>query len=155
MPYSQEDRQRIQAIREELKYATADFCRRYLTEEYVPLAGNLVDKLGRKRVVPFLQGRPDVWAAGVICTLAQLNVLFGRRPEPRISPQDIARHFRVAKTTAAQKARDIRALLKLRYLDPEFSAAEARDRMPSYLVMRGAWEDALRELGIPRRRRWG
>ena len=84
----------------------------------------------RKRQVPFLLGRANTWADGVIYALGQINFLFDRSFEPYVATRDIAEHFGVAQSTVGQKAGKIRDMFSLRYRGPEFSAQMMEDQNP-------------------------
>jgi hypothetical protein len=55
---------------------TDGFADRHLDEEYKMLCRKLINKMSRKRQVPFLSGRLDIWAASVVYALGQINFLF-------------------------------------------------------------------------------
>ena len=97
------------------------FSDEYLDEELKDLNVKLVEKLARKREVPFKRGKLENWASGIVYTIAQLNFLFDQSFEPFITADDICSFFDTKKSTAANKARDIRKLLNLKLGDEEFS----------------------------------
>ena len=130
MARSAEEKARIKALRDRLTEMTAAFCAAHLDAEHAALAGKLIDKLARKRQVPFLYGSVEVWAAGVVYALAQINFLFDRDAPVHTSPDEIAAFFGIAKTTASAKAKAIRDLLKLRHFDAEFSNARTAAANP-------------------------
>ena len=100
----------------------SEFSDEYLDDEYKALNIRLVEKLGRKREVPFKRGKIENWASGIVYTIAQLNFLFDSSFEPVITADDICNFFNTKKSTAANKARDIRKLLNLKLGDEEFSS---------------------------------
>lgn len=97
------------------------FCEEKLDEEYKELCVKLVEKLGRKHDVPFRRGKLENWASGVVYTIGQLNFLFDDSFEPYATADDICDYFKTKKSTAANKARDIRKLLNLKLGNEEFS----------------------------------
>lgn len=105
----------------ELTDLVSGFCGQYLDDEYEELCVKLVEKLGRKREVPFKRGKIENWASGVVYTIGQLNFLFDDSFDPYVTPDDICNHFKTKKSTASNKARDIRKLLNLKLGDDEFS----------------------------------
>ena len=78
---------------EEIK--SADFSNQKLDEELRQLCENLVLKLGRKREVPFIRGKIEIWAAAVVHLIASLNFLFDKSTENYISIADICKFFDV------------------------------------------------------------
>lgn len=97
------------------------FCDAYLDSEYKSLCENLVRKLGRKRDVPFKRGKLENWASGVVYVIGQINYLFDKNFEPYATPDDICKYFKTKKSTASNKARDIRRMLNLKIGNKEFS----------------------------------
>ena len=65
------NKDKITRIKQELIKLTSEFCNAYLDEEYRRLSEKLILKMSRKRNVPFLSGRINVWAAGVIYSLGR------------------------------------------------------------------------------------
>lgn len=124
------EKERAEAISQELIRLTGEFCDQYLDEEYKQLAEKLILKMKRKRQAPFLRGRANTWAAAVIYALGQINFLFDRSFEPYIAAADIPRHFGVSQSTVGQKAKLIRDMFDLFYWHPEFSTQEMRDSDP-------------------------
>lgn len=78
--------------KEKLLQLVQAFCREHLDEECEQLAIKMVEKLGRKRNVPFLTGKLEVWAAGIIHALGTINFLFDKNSQP-FSPFTILRAF--------------------------------------------------------------
>ena len=124
------DKEKIEAISQELLKLTGEFCDQHLDEEYKQLCEKMILKMKRKRQVPFLSGRVHIWAASIIYALGQINFLFDRSFKPYISADDIANHFGGSKSTISQKAKQIRDMFKLNYWDPEFSTRQMSERNP-------------------------
>ena len=97
------------------------FCDEKLDEEYISLCVKLIEKLGRKREVPFKRGKLENWASGIIYAIGQINFLFDSDFEPYVTPDEICTYFGTKKSTASNKARDIRQILNLKLGDKEFS----------------------------------
>lgn len=106
------------------------FCQDKLDEEYERLAIKMVEKLGRKRTVPFISGKIEVWAAGIIHALGTINFLFDKNSQPYSTVHDICGFFGTAQSTTSQKSKAIRDLLKLSYFDSEFSTASLQESSP-------------------------
>ena len=60
------DKELIEEKRRWLVEAAADYCRDHLDDEYRQLCEKLIDKMSRKRSVPFLSGKIEIWAAAVV-----------------------------------------------------------------------------------------
>jgi len=115
---------------------TAGFCDEYLDEDYKQLCEKLIRKMSRKRNVPFLSGRIEIWAAAIVYAIGSINFLFDQSFEPYASGDDICNYFGTSKSTASQKAKVIRDMFKLGYWDKEFSTSHMMQSSPfSNLVM--------------------
>lgn len=115
---------------------TSEFCQLYLDEGYKQLCEKLIQKMSRKRQVPFLSGRIEIWAAAIVYALGSINFLFDKSFSPYVTAEDIGKHFGTTKSSASQKAKIIRDILKLNYWDKEFSTAHMKESNPfSNLVM--------------------
>ena len=97
------------------------FCQEKLDKEYEALCIKLTQKLGRKRNVPFMTGKLEIWAASIIYVIGQLNFLFDKSFTPYIPASDIHEYFGTKSTTVGAKSKTIRDLLKLNRFDNEFS----------------------------------
>lgn len=69
---------------------TAGFCETHLDVEYKKLCEKLIRKMARKRNVPFLSGRMEIWAAAIVYAIGSINFLFDKSFEPYVSAQDIS-----------------------------------------------------------------
>ncbi len=107
--------------KEKLIELVEGFSDEYLDDEFKKLNVKLVEKLGRKRDMPFKRGKLENWAGGIVYAIGQINFLFDDSFNPYATPDDISNYFGVKKKTAANKARDIRKLLNLKLGDEEFS----------------------------------
>lgn len=111
----------IKKKEEKLIEMTALFCDDYLDVEYKELSAKLIGKLARKHDSPFKRGKLEIWASGIIYALGQINFLFDDAFEPYATPDDICGFFGTKKSSASNKARDIRKMLNLKLGDREFS----------------------------------
>src|SRR5207244_4967729 len=82
MAKSAQDKVTVQEYTEKLIQMTNGFCESYLDEEYKALCEKLIRKMSRKRVVPFLSGKIEIWAAGVVYALGGINFLFDKSSKP-------------------------------------------------------------------------
>jgi hypothetical protein len=109
---------------------TDGFVDRYLDEDYKMLCRKLIDKMSRKRQVPFLSGRLEIWAAAVVYALGQINFLFDKSFEPYVSATDLCDYFGASQSTTSQKAKKIRDMFKMRYFNEEFSTERMQKENP-------------------------
>jgi uncharacterized protein DUF6398 len=76
--------------------------------------------MSRKRVVPFLSGKIEIWATAVVYALGGINFLFDKSSKPYASPDDICNYFGTSKSTAGQTAKTISDIFKLFYFVSEY-----------------------------------
>ncbi len=114
------DKQQVQDIQHQLIQMTAGFCQAHIDAEYEALCQNLVNKMARKRTVPILTGRLEIWAAAVVYALGSINFLFDKSFPPYVNPDSLCDYFAVSKRTVSQKAKLVREMFKIGYYDPEF-----------------------------------
>ena len=124
------DKATVQQYTETLIQMTGEFCDRYLDEEYKALCDKLIRKMSRKKVVPFLSGRIEIWAAAVVYAIGGINFLFDKSFKPYVSTDDLCGYFGTSKSTTGQKAKVIRDMFKMHYYDNEFSTMEMRKNNP-------------------------
>lgn len=123
-------------IKNQLIDLTNDFCKKYVNEEYADLSRKLINKMARKRSVPFLAGRLEIWAAAVIHSLGTINFLYDRKTSPYASYDTVIEHFSVSKSTVGQKSKLIRDMFSLQHFDAEFSTkANLKDNPFNRLAM--------------------
>jgi hypothetical protein len=79
------DKQRAQTIQHQLIQMTAAFCQQHADGEYERLCRKLIEKMARKRAVPFLSGRVEIWAAAIVYALGSINFLFDKSSPPYAS----------------------------------------------------------------------
>ena len=124
------DKSEIQKIKSQLIKMTTQFCKSNINDEYAELCQRLIDKLARKRTVPFTQGRVEIWAAAVVYTIGTINFLFDKKTKPYASTDSINEYFGTSKSTVGQKSKVIQDMLKIWHFDPEFSTKEMIDKNP-------------------------
>ena len=120
----------LEEKKKQLSDLTASFSSKYLDEDYSRVVQKMVNKLARKRQVPFLSGRIEIWAAAVIHAVGMINFLFAKETSPYASVDDIAAFFQTNKNTTSQKSKLIRDMFKMTYYDSEFSTDKNKDRNP-------------------------
>lgn len=124
------DKIAIEEKSKKLVEMTAGFCYKYLDEDYRQLCNKLILKMKRKRNVPFLSGKLEIWAAAIIYALGRLNFLFDKSFEPYVSGDNICNYFGTSRSTTSQKARIILDTFKMTYFDEEFSTTRNKERNP-------------------------
>ena len=107
-----------------------EFCTERLDDDYFELSVRLVEKLGRKRTVPFMSGKIEIWAAAVIHALGTINFLFDKSFQPYVTVEEINDFFGTNKSSSTGKSKVIRDLLNLAYFDDEFSTTRSKENNP-------------------------
>ncbi|AKB45723.1 DUF6398 domain-containing protein [Methanosarcina vacuolata] len=124
------NRELVQQKKETLIQMTDGFADSYLDENYKMLCQKLINKMSRKRQVPFLSGKLEIWAAAVVYALGQINFLFDKNFEPYVSATDLCDYFGTNQSTTSQKAKKIRDMFKMRYFNEEFSTERMKNDNP-------------------------
>ncbi len=121
---------KMRPVYDEISGLTDAICSEHLDDEYAGLARRLAAALSRKRPSPLERGRTDVWACGIVYALGQVNFLFDKSQIPHMSADELATLFGVSKKTAANKARQIRAIFNMDQLDPNWWRPSKLDDNP-------------------------
>jgi len=124
------DKKKVEEQKQKILDLVREFCAQKLDEEYFELAERLTLKLGRKRNVPFITGKPEIWAVAIIHALGSINFLFDKSFEPYVSVEELNDFFGTKKSTTGNKSKQIRDLLKLSRWDKEFSTKRMNDSNP-------------------------
>ena len=124
------DKAIIEKKKQQLIEMTSAFCDSALNEEYKQLCEKLIQKMSRKRKVPFLTGQVEIWAAAIVYALGQINFLFSQSYAPYANADDICNYFGTSKSTTSQKAKRIRDMFKISYYDSEFSTKRVLEENP-------------------------
>ena len=120
----------IESRKNQILILLKDFCSQKLNDDYFELSERLLNKLGRKRDVPFMSGKIEIWAAAVIHALGTINFLFDKSFEPYTTVDEINVFFGTNKSSTGQKSKVIRDLLNLGYFDGEFSTERVKQNNP-------------------------
>ena len=96
------------------------FCNQYLNEEYRELCLHLLEKLCRKKPSPLLAGRKNTWAAAIIYAITTNNFIFDKSQPIHLTADELCAPFGLAKSTVSNKAREIRDMFNITYLNPEW-----------------------------------
>lgn len=97
------------------------FCAAHLNEEYCQVIHQVVGALARKRPSPLLKGKDSVWAAAAVHAAGRVNFLDDPSQTPHCKPKVIYEFFGIGESTGQNKAREIRDLLKMGQLSPEWT----------------------------------
>lgn len=111
----------IESLKHQLVKMTSEYCKDELDIEYTELCEKMIEKMARKRQVPFVSGKIEIWAASIVYAIGSVNFLFDKSFTPYATGEDIANYFNVSKSTIGQKAKKIREMFKINYWDNEFS----------------------------------
>ena len=117
------DKSQVEEKKNKLIELTAGFCKQYLNEEYEQLIMKMINKMARKREIPFLSGKLEIWASAVIHAVGTVNFLFDKSQKTNIVASDICNHFGTNQSTIVQKSKLIRDMFKMTYFNNEFSTA--------------------------------
>jgi hypothetical protein len=120
----------MQARFEEITQLTDAFCHAYLNDEYQQLCRELTATLCRKRPSPLGRGKATVWACGIIHALGMVNFLFDSSQTPHIAASQIWEYFELSSSTMQAKSKQIRDLLGMYPMDPDWSTPSMVDQNP-------------------------
>ncbi len=122
--------EKVNEKKAQLLQLTTDFSQQYLNKEYEAVIVKLIDKMARKRDVPFVTGKIEIWAAAVIHALGTINFLFDKASQPYVSVNDICEFFNTKQSTTSQKSKKIRDMFNMAYFDSEFSTKTVDQNSP-------------------------
>ena len=100
---------------------TDAFCAKHLNEEYLQIIQQVVGALARKRPSPLLKGKESVWAAAAVHSVGRVNFLDDASQTPHCKPKVIYEFFGIAESTGQNKSKEIRDLLKMGPMSPEWT----------------------------------
>lgn len=129
---------------EEIMSILEPYCDEYLNNEYKELCLHALEKLCRKRPSPITSGKAKTWAAGIIYAMGQNNFIFDKSQPVHMTAAEIVKPLGISKTTAANKAAEIRKSLKIDYFNSEWILASDVEKNPMlwYIVVDGIPVDA-------------
>jgi len=105
-------------------------CNQYLNSEYGELSRRLAATLARKRPSPIIRGKPEIWACAIIYALGSVNFLFDKTQTPHMRADELCAVFGVSQSSAANKAKTIRDMLKMYPFDPHWCLPSKMDDNP-------------------------
>ena len=125
----------MQARYDEIVALTDAFCEAHLDVECAQVCRQMAATLGRKRLSPLQMGQVNTWAAGIVHAVATVNFLFDRSISPHTSFDELAEAFGRAKSTIGSKSKEIRDLLKIGLMDPDWTLpSRIGDNMMAWMV---------------------
>lgn len=105
----------------EILAITEQACTQHLDDEYARVCRQLIGRLARKRQSPLTRGGTQIWAAGAIYAVGQVNFLFDRSQQPHMTADQLAACLGVVKTTMANKAALINRTLNIGIFEPDLT----------------------------------
>jgi hypothetical protein len=100
---------------------TDAFCAKHLNEEYQQMIRQVVGVLARKRPSPLSKGKESVWAAAAVHSVGRVNFLDDPSQKPHCKPKVIYEFFGIAESTGQNKSKEIRDLLRMGPMSPEWT----------------------------------
>lgn len=110
-------------------------CNQHLNSEYAELSRRLAATLARKRPSPIVRGKPEIWACAIIYALGTVNFLFDKSQTPHMRADELCAVFGVSQSSAANKAKVIRDMLKMYQLDPNWCLPSKIDDNPMVWIL--------------------
>ena len=107
---------------------TDAFCRDALNEECADMCRKVAATLARKRPTPLVNGKVQTWACGIVYVVGQVNFLFDKSKAVHTTADELTAAFGIAKSTASNKAKDIRTLLKMGMFDHKWTLPSELDK---------------------------
>ena len=120
----------MQARFDDITRLTDAFCQAHLHDEYASLCRELTATLCRKRPSPLSQGKAATWACGIIHALGMVNFLFDASQTPHVPASQIASYFGLSSSTMQAKSKQIRDLLGMYQMDPDWTLPSMVDQNP-------------------------
>jgi Domain of unknown function (DUF6398) len=127
---SQQVPKEMQARFDEITHITDTFSQEYLNDEYSQISRELIATLCRKRPSPLASGKATTWACGIIHAVGTVNFLFDSSQAPHVPASQIATHFGLSSSTMQSKSKQIRDLLGMYQMDPNWSIPSMIDQNP-------------------------
>src|SRR5207302_649767 len=120
----------MQARFDEITQLTDAFSKTHLNDEYALLCRELTAALCRKRPSPLSGGKAATWACGIIHALGMVNFLFDASQKPYVPASQICAYFGLSTSTMQTKSKQIRDLLDMYQMDPNWTLPSMVDKNP-------------------------
>jgi hypothetical protein len=133
MPKSTKSENVPEAMRakfEEITQITNAFCAQHLNDEYAQICRYLTAALCRKRPSPLSSGKANTWACGIVHAIGMVNFLFDPSQKPHMKATEIYNAFGIGQSTGQGKSKQIRDIMNMHQMDPDWSLPSMIDRNP-------------------------
>lgn len=100
---------------------TDAFCKEHLNEEYAEMCRRLAAALASKRPTPLARGREEIWACGIVRTIAWANVLDDPSQSPHMKLINIDPEFGVSESTGQGKSKAMRRMFGIGRLNRDWT----------------------------------
>jgi hypothetical protein len=124
------DKDKIRQRQCEILEMLRTFSSAKLNDEYFALAEKLLDKMARKRHVPFETGRVEIWAAAIIHAIGTINFLFDPSQNPHVTVREIHDFFGTKDSSVSNRSKEIRDMFKLEHWSEEYLTREIWQKSP-------------------------
>jgi hypothetical protein len=115
----------------EITTLTNDFCSKKLTEEYAQLSRLATAAWCRKKFSPLQNGSASTWACSIIYAVGFINFLFDKTTSPYRSAGELAKAFSMSQSTAGNKSKQVRDILKMHPFNHRWSLPSRIANSPS------------------------
>lgn len=126
----------MQAMYNEITTISDAFCKEHLNKEYAELARKMTATLARKRPSPLVNGKAGPWAASILYTLGQVNFLFDKSQSPHMRADEMCKKLGISQQTASNRARQIRDLLDIFPMHPDWCLPALADENPMIWILK-------------------
>ena len=120
----------MQSKYEEITAITDSFCQKYLDDEYLQLSRKLTMTLCNYEPCPLNRGRAKSWACGIIHAIGYVNFLSDSSFEPHMTMKEFYKNFGVSESTGSGKSKQIRDLLEICQMDPDWCVSGLMEKNP-------------------------
>jgi hypothetical protein len=128
----------MQSYYQAITEMTDKFCQQALNDDYKTYVRYVTAALCRKRPSPLVRGKINTWAGSIVYALGSVNFLFDRSFEPYIGGNDLAAAFNISSSTAGNKAKQIRDMLKMDSWNHHWCLPGMMDDSPAaWMIMLG------------------
>ena len=120
----------MQSKYDEITTITDSFCQKYLDDEYLQLSRKLTMTLCNYEPCPLNRGRVKSWACGIVHAIGYVNFLSDSSFEPHMTMKEFYQKFGVSESTGSAKSKQIRDLLDICPMDPDWCTSSLMENNP-------------------------
>ena len=120
----------MQAQYAEITALTNALCHDKLNEEYAQVCREMTATLARKRPSPLVNGQAKSWACAIAYTVGSVNFLFDKSQTPYLRTDELCAWFGLSKSTGGNKSSQIRQILKIGLMDPQWTLRSRMEHNP-------------------------